>query len=436
MRITVKWGKKTFDLEADPEDTGLILRAQLQSLTGVESNRQKLIGARIEDDIPLSATLEGKRSLLLIGSCDPLASMKKNSASATKLDTVKSDPETIQDVSLRRGLHNIGNTCYLNASIQLLLCIPQLPSLFPNNDDNRRKDFPFVNMLGNLLQELTKSDSQACHPLAFLIAFHAAFPQFAERDTQGALLQQDAQEALSCILNHIRASLDKESLQKSFRRLFVIESRESVRCLEDEATEPQMSSTSSLMLSCTISQDTACLENGLLLSMKEEMIKYSDALKRDAKWEKLSRISHLPEYLYVHMMRFSWRHDTTQKAKILKAVTFPLVLDLSSHCVEDLKQDLKPKEGKVSSNEKEGNSASEECSSNQSIATCYELCGIVSHKGRTGDGGHYVAWVRGPENSWIVADDENSARVSEEDIMRLRGVGEAHIAYVLLYRRK
>lgn len=36
----------------------------------------------------------------------------------------------------------------------------------------------------------------------------------------------------------------------------------------------------------------------------------------------------------------------------------------------------------------------------------------------------------------MVYDDENVATVSEEDIRRLRGVGEAHVAYVLLYRSR
>ncbi len=32
----------------------------------------------------------------------------------------------------------------------------------------------------------------------------------------------------------------------------------------------------------------------------------------------------------------------------------------------------------------------------------YELFGIVTHKGRSADGGHYVGWVRQEGSDWLV----------------------------------
>merc|ERR1712000_138299 len=63
----------------------------------------------------------------------------------------------------------------------------------------------------------------------------------------------------------------------------------------------------------------------------------------------------------------------------------------------------------------------------------YELCAVISHKGRDAEHGHYVAWIK-KAGHWLVHDDDHVSVVSEEDVKRLKGVGEAHIAYLLLYR--
>ncbi len=63
----------------------------------------------------------------------------------------------------------------------------------------------------------------------------------------------------------------------------------------------------------------------------------------------------------------------------------------------------------------------------------YELCAVISHKGRDADGGHYVAWVK-KAGAWLVFDDDHVSQVSQDDIERLKGQGESHIAYMLLYR--
>ena len=39
----------------------------------------------------------------------------------------------------------------------------------------------------------------------------------------------------------------------------------------------------------------------------------------------------------------------------------------------------------------------------------YELCGIISHEGRTAEGGHYIAWVKKNGKTWYVFDDETVA---------------------------
>jgi len=65
----------------------------------------------------------------------------------------------------------------------------------------------------------------------------------------------------------------------------------------------------------------------------------------------------------------------------------------------------------------------------------YELFGIITHQGRTAEGGHYVAWVKRDSKKWLVFDDEVVAEIDAERIKELYGGGDYHIAYMCLYRK-
>ena len=65
----------------------------------------------------------------------------------------------------------------------------------------------------------------------------------------------------------------------------------------------------------------------------------------------------------------------------------------------------------------------------------YELFGVITHQGRTAEGGHYVAWVKKDEKKWLVFDDETVAEVDAERVKELYGGGDWHMAYVCLYRK-
>lgn len=65
----------------------------------------------------------------------------------------------------------------------------------------------------------------------------------------------------------------------------------------------------------------------------------------------------------------------------------------------------------------------------------YELVAVITHKGRSADGGHYVAWVHSQGDEWICFDDDIVTTVSGDEIMNLKGGGDWHTAYLALYRK-
>jgi ubiquitin carboxyl-terminal hydrolase 14 len=63
----------------------------------------------------------------------------------------------------------------------------------------------------------------------------------------------------------------------------------------------------------------------------------------------------------------------------------------------------------------------------------YELQAILTHKGRSSNSGHYVAWTKQKDNLWIECNDDDIRPIHEDDIMKLSGGGHWHTAYLLLY---
>jgi len=141
--------------------------------------------------------------------------------------------------------------------------------------------------------------------------------------------------------------------------------------------------------------------------------------------------------------------------KILRPVEFPLVLDLYDFCTEELKAKLQPARKALLDAEEERvkNLKPEDKKKPRPEPTKalddvskpelwhnetgrYELCAVVSHKGRSADGGHYVGYVKQARDKWLLFDDEVVSVVNDEEVKKLSGKGgaDAHIAYVLLYR--
>ncbi|RHZ27112.1 hypothetical protein DYB26_002780 [Aphanomyces astaci] len=66
----------------------------------------------------------------------------------------------------------------------------------------------------------------------------------------------------------------------------------------------------------------------------------------------------------------------------------------------------------------------------------YELFAVVTHKGRSADSGHYIGWARVHDDDWLCFDDDNVTPCKSEDIQKLKGGGDWHMAYLTFYRAK
>ena len=65
----------------------------------------------------------------------------------------------------------------------------------------------------------------------------------------------------------------------------------------------------------------------------------------------------------------------------------------------------------------------------------YELIAVVTHKGRSADGGHYMGWVHQTGDIWMCFDDDIVTTCKTDDIMALKGGGDWHTAFLCFYRK-
>ena len=72
------------------------------------------------------------------------------------------------------------------------------------------------------------------------------------------------------------------------------------------------------------------------------------------------------------------------------------------------------------------------------LARSYGLFGVVTHKGRAANSGHYMGWTKqGESDDWVCFDDDGASECKEDYVTSsLKGGGDAHMAYLLFYKAK
>ncbi len=153
-------------------------KTQLFSLTGVPPERQKIMGfpkakGLLKDDADLADVgLKSGLRITMMGTAD--APPSNSNADQVFLEDLPPEEQDTTGLSkYGAGLTNLGNTCYMNSTLQCLYNVPPLRTAL----DEYKGQHSLTQNAGTLFQQMKKS-AVAVSPMWFLSSMRAAFPQF------------------------------------------------------------------------------------------------------------------------------------------------------------------------------------------------------------------------------------------------------------------
>ncbi|XP_030383414.1 ubiquitin carboxyl-terminal hydrolase 14 [Scaptodrosophila lebanonensis] len=471
FKVKVKWGREVYpDIDVNTDENPILFKAQLFALTGVEPERQKIMckGGILKDE-EWNLELKNGAIVLMLGSKEKVPEVP---TMPVKFIEDMNEMEASAAMQMPAGLTNLGNTCYMNATVQCLRAVPELRKALDNFRDDGSASASSALAISSAMRIIfAQMEKGTCiTPIVLLQALHRASPQFAQTGENGTYRQQDANECWSEILKMLQQKLQpltplnnvtQKASHSSFIQQFFGGTFE-VKMCSDEAPDEEATVTSEpfLQLSCFISTEVKYMQSGLKSKMKEQLVKNSKTLGRDAQYTRTYLVSRLPAYLTVQFVRFQFKGKEGINAKVLKDIKFPIDFDAFELCTpelqkklcpmrekfkefEDKKMDVDTKLNKITTYEevKDENADKyeqfwfdDDMGSNNS--GYYTLKAVLTHKGRSSSSGHYVAWVRSNGDVWFKFDDDDVTSVTTDEILRLSGGGDWHCAYVLLYGPK
>ncbi|OLQ13930.1 Ubiquitin carboxyl-terminal hydrolase 6 [Symbiodinium microadriaticum] len=493
-QIKLKWNKEEFDITIEEGSTVEVFKTQVWTLTQVPMDRQKFLGfpggmLKDTDDLMAKvAKLKSGAKVTLMGT--PEGKELKAPEEKVVFEEDLSPEEKARILKEKKveippaGIKNLGNTCYMNATLQCLNRVGDLREALNQyqspGTEVRDIDSVLTAQLRSVNSQLT-STTDSIVPMQFVMALRQRFPRFAEMQN-GAPMQQDADECLRGLLTTLSGTL-KGSSESTNRidELFGYKIKSTLRCLECDEEAPQETEEMSRVLLCHLGTQTdpvSHITQGVQLSLKEHIEKQSPVLGRNAQYEKSSSIASLPPFLVVQFARFGykganeWAGTSASKVKLTRKCAFTHTFDIFDCTSDDVKKRLSV--GRVKKKEQEdkelerqkaaldkSSSAKEdvemkpaEDSEMQPVGLeeldtgYYQLIGIVSHKGRTADGGHYVGWTLHKkadgkdlkDDKWVLFDDDDVTFVNWKDMTGMStdlcgGKADTQIAYINIYQR-
>ncbi len=535
FKLTLKWGKKKVEnVTLDENGDVATFKAAVYSLTGVPVNRQKLLcrkswKGQLKDDMVFKdmQNINEKMKITLFGTSEGIPKLPPPTKILFKEDMTAQEALSVGSI-MRPGLKNLGNTCYLNSTLQCLKAVPELnqalkkyePSGFTGSSQ-------LTAALGKLFQKL-EINAEAVTPMNFVGLLRQAYPDpYAQRAGMN-FKQQDADEFYTTLMTKILSPALKstngtelaslEGADNLIDALFGLRLKIEMKCQEVEGEKVKEKWEKAHKVVCNIrgteikgAEKVDHLFQGVLAGFEGTMELHSPLAGRNAIWKRTTRIDRLPRYMCFQFMRFFWKATPGSRdhqgisCKIMRKVKFPRNLDVYEFCSKRLKDILRvprekhamellaeaerkakeerkqnelekkgkkrkksskapqdekttatsntsteePMEVEVSKEEEEkeedGASAMDVESTTETAGIGlpkdfrgnYELFAIVTHKGRSSNGGHYMGYVRDKgEDDWINFDDDVVETCKWEHVEPLAGGGDRDMAYLAFYRMK
>jgi len=324
------------------------------------------------------------------------------------------------------GLYNLGNNCYLNATIQCLAYTPPLSQWLitkphsPSCRFKQQKGFCSLCEVERIIYDIFNSANGCAKPNQLCFNIKKISAVF------GVGTQEDASEFFTTLLESmaksIKFTLNQNSSNNSNNNntnnkrvttilddIFSFQFRSRITCGNCGRLSDTTENTNTWPIDVKYVQD---IRKGMLHFLREEVLEGENAYKcdkcnRKTRATKKYSIRTAPNILVVHLKRF----DFSYAGKLSHFVSYPENLSLKTLIPEESNGQTP-----ISSHEKALRNVN------------YKLYGVLVHLGYTSHSGHYYSYVRGPNDVWYKADDQRISVVQSRDAL-------GQNAYILFYSR-
>lgn len=178
--LKVKWNKNNYDVDISSINHSIAFKEIILQLTGVPIDRQKLMckGAWIgtlKDDVSFTnISFKEGQLCTLMGTAESIPVPVEK---VVFIEDMTSEEKMLHSVvKTSAGLSNLGNTCYMNSTIQ---CLRHNTELIEALKDSPKQN-SVVSSLYSTFDELNRSE-ESIMPGRFVLNVRRQFPQFAER---------------------------------------------------------------------------------------------------------------------------------------------------------------------------------------------------------------------------------------------------------------
>ena len=331
--------------------------------------------------------------------------------------------------NMSKGLTNIGNTCYMNSSLQ---CLLHLPILSSDNKDlalditkkSNRSDFELMKEWIRLYQKMWNDDGET------VVSTRPIFTEFLRRCQKEkvyfeSFAQNDAQEFITLLIDFLHQSIKRKvrieisGIPETEYDRIKIESIHSWKRFFESNYSYIINNFYSRMISFTSCPECKYVTKNhepistITLTLEEEYNTLYDCLDEFTSETALDSDN-------------SWKCDNcNQSVCPHKKVTF---WDLSSVLIFTVKQFRQGKKINHHIDFPEYLKMGNYCMNLQKERLNYRLCGICIHSGSL-NGGHYYAMCKNDQtNEWNIHNDSSVSSTTIETVLK-------ETPYCLFYTR-
>lgn len=317
------------------------------------------------------------------------------------------------------GLYNLGNNCYLNATLQCMAYTPSLSQWLVNRPHSPVckirpvKGFCSLCEVEKIIYDIFNSCNGFAKPNSLCFNIKKVSNVF------GVGTQEDASEFFTTLLESMAKSIKFPPIGPTLNtstkninildEIFSFQFRSRITCCNCGRLSDTFENTNSWPVDVKYITD---IRKGMLHFLREEVLDGENSYKcdkcqRKVRATKKYSIQTAPNVLVINLKRF----DFTYAGKLTHYVTYPETLSLKTFITEsDAPKITEDNEPYTLRN------------------VTYKLYGVLVHLGYTSHSGHYYSYVRGPNDIWYKADDTNISTVRAQDALDQN-------AYILFYNR-